>query len=127
MNATHDPALVQAANLWVNQIFWGTLLREARAAHPDPVLGTTPGAAAFQQQLDQVLLERISARTDRVLLPALLKRLDPPAAAPRRLAEASASSAGDRIVQQTRSRWSSLTAGGSTAPPSDSTEGENRL
>ena len=72
----NNPTLAQAANQVVNQVFWGTMLREFRSAHQDPILGGSPGAGAFVQKLDQVLLERMSQRGKSPLVDALLKQLD---------------------------------------------------
>jgi len=72
-----NPNLKQAANQVVNQVFWGAMLREFRIAHQDPILGGSPGGGAFIQQLDQMLLERMSQRGKSPLVDALLKQLDP--------------------------------------------------
>ncbi len=72
----NTPTLVQAANQVVNQVFWGAMLREFRNAHQDPILGGSPGADAFVQQLDQVLLDRMSQRGKSPLVDGLLKQLD---------------------------------------------------
>jgi len=72
----NNPTLEQAANQVINQVFWGTMLREFRTAHQDPILGGSPGAGAFVQQLDQVLLERMGQRGKSPLADALLKQLD---------------------------------------------------
>lgn len=71
-----NPNLEQAAHQVVNQVFWGAMLREFRTAHQDPILGGSPGGGAFIQQLDQVLLERMSQRGKSPLVDALLKQLD---------------------------------------------------
>jgi len=72
-----DPELVQKANQFVNQIFWGTLLREFRDAHKNPILDNGPGSQTFVRQLDQMIIERISQRGKSPLTDALLKQLDP--------------------------------------------------
>ena len=72
-----DPELVQKANQFVNQIFWGTLLREFRDAHKNPILDNGPGSQTFIRQLDQLMIERISQRGKSPLTDALLKQLDP--------------------------------------------------
>jgi hypothetical protein len=69
------PTLAQAANQVVNQVFWGSMLREFRAAHQDPILGGSPGAGIFVQQLDQVILDRMNSRGDSPLVKGLLKQL----------------------------------------------------
>ena len=71
----NNPTLEQAANQVVNQVFWGAMLREFRSSHQDPILGDSPGAGTFVQQLDQVLLERMSQRGKSPLVDALLKQL----------------------------------------------------
>ena len=72
-----DPELVQKANQFVNQIFWGTLLREFRDAHKNPIFDNGPGSQTFVRQLDQMMIERISQRGKSPLTDALLKQLDP--------------------------------------------------
>jgi len=71
-----DPELVQKANQFVNQIFWGTLLREFRDAHKNPIFDNGPGSQTFVRQLDQMMIERISQRGKSPLTDALLKQLD---------------------------------------------------
>ncbi len=72
-----DPELVQKANEFVNQIFWGTMLREFRDAHKNPILDNGPGAQTFVRQLDQMMIERISQRGKSPLTDVLLRQLDP--------------------------------------------------
>jgi hypothetical protein len=74
-NIPSHPTLTQAANQVVNQVFWGTMLREFRSAHQDPILGHSPGAGVFLQQLDQVLLDRMGDQGESPLVKSLLKQL----------------------------------------------------
>ncbi|MBN2376817.1 MAG: hypothetical protein JXD22_10465 [Sedimentisphaerales bacterium] len=71
-----DPELVQKANQFVNQIFWGTLLREFREANKNPIFDNSPGSQTFVRQLDQMMIERISQRGKSPLTDALLKQVD---------------------------------------------------
>ena len=75
MYIQNPSTLAQAANQVVNQVFWGSMMREFRAAHQDPILGSCPGAGIFVQQLDQVILDRMNARGDSPLVKGLLRQL----------------------------------------------------
>lgn len=64
MNATTNitqPQLAQKANEVVNQLFWGTMLREFRNASSGTILDSGPGSDTFARQLDQELIKRISS------------------------------------------------------------------
>ena len=68
---------MQKANQVVNQIFWGTLLREFRASQKNTILDKGIGSSVFMQQLDQELIKRISQRGKTSLTEVLLKQLAP--------------------------------------------------
>ena len=64
INATTNiiqPKLAQAANEFVNQLFWGTMLREFRNASSGTILDNGPGSDTFARQLDQALIKKISS------------------------------------------------------------------
>ena len=67
--------LRQKASEVVNQVFYGTLLREFREAQQPTLLDRGPGAKIFMRQLDMELIHRISQRGDAPLVDALIKQL----------------------------------------------------
>jgi len=69
--------LVQKANEFVNQVFFGTLLREFRESQQPTLLDRGLGSSAFIRQLDQELISRIS-QVDKpsAVTKALLRQLD---------------------------------------------------
>ena len=69
--------LSQLSNEFVNQVFWGTMLREFRESSSGTLLDGGPGGSAFIRQLDAELIKRISERSDNSLSQALLRQLDP--------------------------------------------------
>jgi hypothetical protein len=71
----YDQELRQKASEFVNQVFYGTLLREFRNAQPPGMFNQGPGAATFVRQLDMELITRISRGGDSPMTEALLKRL----------------------------------------------------
>jgi len=72
-----NPQLVQKANEFVHQVFFGTLLREFRESQQPSLLDGSLGSSAFIRQLDQELISRIS-QTDKpsAVTKALLRQLD---------------------------------------------------
>ena len=69
--------LRQKANEFVNQVFWGTMLREFRQNQQPTIFDGGPGSSTFVKQLDMELLKRISEKGDSPLTRALIKQLDP--------------------------------------------------
>jgi len=62
-------------NQFVNQVFYGTLLREFRNAQQPTLLDNGPGAQTFLRHLDMELISRISQRGESALSRAVLKQL----------------------------------------------------
>jgi hypothetical protein len=80
LSSTTDPAgretlLRQKATEFVNQVFYGTLMREFRNAQQPTMFDGGPGGTAFIRQLDMELISRISQRGDSSLADALLRQL----------------------------------------------------
>ncbi|MBN1763974.1 MAG: hypothetical protein JW860_01850 [Sedimentisphaerales bacterium] len=83
VNSINQPAaayekyrqLRQKASEVVNQVFYGTLLREFREAQQPTLLDSGPGVKTFMRQLDMELIHRISQRGDAPLVKALIKQL----------------------------------------------------
>ncbi len=61
-----DTKLVQAANELVNQVFYGTLLRQAREGQQATVVDGGSGEKAFQSQLDMEFVKRMSQKSSPV-------------------------------------------------------------
>jgi len=70
-----NPELVLKANEFVNNVFYGTLLREFRNARPQGLMNQGPGAGTFTRQLDQELIKRISSRGDSPIAQALIRQM----------------------------------------------------
>lgn len=68
-------SLVQAANEFVNQVFYGPLLREMRDSSQNPYFGNGPGGTTFMRQLDMEMLRRMSSDKPSALAQSLLKQL----------------------------------------------------
>jgi Rod binding domain-containing protein len=68
--------LVQRANEFVNQTFYGTLLREFREAEKTTLFDNGPGGKTFIRQLDMELVKRMSAGKPSPVAQALVKQLD---------------------------------------------------
>ena len=66
--------LTQLANEFINQTFWGPMLREFRSAQRPSVFGEGPGSKMFVQQLDAELLKRMSQQQGSTTLSAALLR-----------------------------------------------------
>ena len=71
----YDQELRQRASEFVNQVFYGTLLREFRDAQPPGIFNQGPGAGTFVRQLDMELITRISRGGDSPMTEALLRQL----------------------------------------------------
>ncbi len=67
--------LRQKASELVNNVFYGTLLRQFRDAQKPTLLGNGPGGDAFQRQMDSELINRISQRGDGPLVEAIMKQI----------------------------------------------------
>lgn len=63
------------ANQVVNEVFYGTLMREFRNAQTPALFDQGPGATTFIRQLDSELLSRISQRGESPLAKALIRQL----------------------------------------------------
>ena len=63
------------ANQVVNEVFYGTLMREFRNAQTPAFFDQGPGATTFIRQLDSELLSRISQRGESPLAKALIRQL----------------------------------------------------
>ena len=77
-NNTADARLTQLrekASELVNNVFYGTLLRQFRDAAEPVLLGNGPGGDAFQRQMDMELIKRISQRGDAPLVDAIMKQI----------------------------------------------------
>lgn len=72
-----DQQLVQKACEFVNQVFWGAMLREFRGNRTPTIFDGGPGSDTFVRQLDMELLKRISQKGGAPLADALLRQLDP--------------------------------------------------
>lgn len=65
-----NPELVSAANEFVNNVFYGTLLRQFRDAQKPTILDSGSGGSAFRRMLDGELIKRMSRRgTSSVAMP----------------------------------------------------------
>ncbi|MCP4707762.1 MAG: hypothetical protein GY869_03985 [Planctomycetes bacterium] len=73
----YDPQLAQYANEVVNQVFYGTLMREFRNAQPPGMFDQGPGGQAFIRQLDMELVRRMNQGGNSPLAEVLLKQLSP--------------------------------------------------
>ena len=71
-----SPATLKTlANQVVNEVFYGTLMREFRNAQTPTLFDQGPGATTFIRQLDSELISRISQRGDSPLAKALIRQL----------------------------------------------------
>jgi hypothetical protein len=75
VNSNHQQ-LVQKANEFVNQAFYGTLLRNFRDAQKPTLLDQGPGATTFIRQLDNELIKRMSQQGESPVAKALIKKLE---------------------------------------------------
>ena len=71
----YNVQLAQRANEVVNQVFYGTLLREFRQAQTSTIFDKGPGGQTFIRQLDMELIKRISQGGRSPLTDALVKQL----------------------------------------------------
>ena len=67
--------LVQAANEFVNQAFYGPLLRELRESQNNPYFDNGPGGKTFLRQLDMELVRRMSGNKPSAIAESLLRQL----------------------------------------------------
>ena len=72
---TTNTTLVQKANEFVNQVFYGTLLREFREAEEGTIFDNGPGAKTFIRQLDMELIKRMSGRKASGIAEAVARQL----------------------------------------------------
>ena len=70
-----DKQLSQAASEFVNNVFYGTLLRQFREAQEPGIFDGGRGGKIFERQLDMELIKRISQRGDAPMADAVIKQL----------------------------------------------------
>ncbi|MCF7957281.1 MAG: hypothetical protein K9M57_02400 [Phycisphaerae bacterium] len=68
-------SLREKASELVNNVFYGTLLRQFRDAQEPVLFGHGPGGDAFSRQMDMELIKRISQRGDAPLVDAIMKQI----------------------------------------------------
>ena len=73
--AAKDRLLRQKASEFVNQIFYGALMREFRNAQSPGLFGGGPGSSTFKRQLDTELIKSISQRGDAPLVESVLNQI----------------------------------------------------
>ncbi len=73
--AAKDNLLRQKASEFVNQIFYGTLMREFRNAESSGLFGGGPGGSTFKRQLDTEFIKCISQRGDAPLVDSVLNKI----------------------------------------------------
>jgi hypothetical protein len=59
----------------VNNVFYGTLLRQMRDSQQSEFFDKGPGGTTFIRQLDSELIKRISQRGDAPLVDAIMKKI----------------------------------------------------
>ena len=59
----------------INQVFWGTLLREFRNNQQPTILDSGPGNMTFIRQLDMELIKRMSRPDNSPLAAAVMRQL----------------------------------------------------
>jgi hypothetical protein len=59
----------------VNNVFYGTLLRQLRDSQSSEIFDKGPGGTTFIRQLDSELIKRISQRGDAPLVDAIMKKI----------------------------------------------------
>ena len=82
--------LARKANQFVNQVFYGSLLREFREAQQPTIFDNGPGGMTFMRQLDMELIKRISGRGDSPIAQAIVRKLSRHLQAPAPAADAAA-------------------------------------
>ena len=75
MSSTTNSQLIHAANEFVNQTFYGRLLREFRTAQQNPYFENGPGGKIFLEKLDAEIIHRMSQRGSSQLAQALIDQL----------------------------------------------------
>ena len=70
-----DTKLRELVSENVNQIFFGTLLREFREGQDNAIFGNGPGGTVFANQLDNELIKRMSKRGGGPLVDAVMKQI----------------------------------------------------
>ncbi len=68
--------LAQAANEFVNQVFYGPMMKSFRESQNNPYFGNGPGGKTFVNQLDMELLSRMSAGKPTPIAQALIDQLE---------------------------------------------------
>ena len=74
--SNHNSVLAQKADEFVNQVFYGALLREFRQAQRPTIFDQGPGANTFIRQLDMELIKRMSSSGGSPLARMLCDHLD---------------------------------------------------
>jgi hypothetical protein len=59
----------------VNNVFYGTLLRQLRESQRSDILDKGPGGTTFIRQLDLELIKRISQRGDAPMVDTIMKKI----------------------------------------------------
>ena len=59
----------------VNNVFYGTLLRQMRDTQRSEIFDKGPGGTTFTRQLDSELIKRISQRGDAPLVDTIMKKI----------------------------------------------------
>ena len=75
MSQAVQPTLAQVANEFVNQVFYGPLLRELRDNQNNPYFGNGPGGQTFMRQLDMEMVKRMSGTKPDPLAQSLIRQL----------------------------------------------------
>jgi len=60
MSQAVNHKLIGAANEFVNNVYYGTLMREFRRSQGNGLFGNAPGGKIFMEQLDTELIRRMS-------------------------------------------------------------------
>lgn len=76
MNTKVNSPLATQANELVNQVFYGTLLREIHEENKNPLFGSGPGGMTFVRQLDMELVKRMSGGKPSPIAQSLIHKLD---------------------------------------------------
>lgn len=80
-------SLREAANEFVNVLFYGTLMKEFREGQQNELFGNSTGSRIFQRQLDMELIRGMNAQQPSALAEALMQSLDPQKMHQRRVME----------------------------------------
>lgn len=76
VNTQVNPKLAAQANELVNQVFYGTMLREIHDQNKNPLFGNGPGGTTFVRQLDMELVKHMSGGKPSPIAMSLIRKLD---------------------------------------------------